>query len=86
MDKIKGEKMTLVSIEKELAEELIDLKLQRIVEYINEILITWNYRSAEKFIKDARDGKLPESEDDAITLTNLLDNRDKLMQLKCSWS
>ena len=73
-------------MKKELAEELVDFKLQQITEFINEILNNWNYLSAEKFIKDAREGKLSEAEDDAITLTNLLDNRDELIQLKLSWS
>lgn len=78
--------MTTVSLEKELAEELIDLKLKFLQEEIQNILTKWNYQSASDFLEHARNGTLEEAEDDAITLRHLLDQREELFQLRSSWS
>ena len=63
--------MTQISIDKDLAMDLIESKLRNIKKQILEILGKWNQPSAETMIQLSRDGKLPESEIDAIGLTNL---------------
>jgi len=78
--------MTQVSVDKVLAEELVDLKLQQLAQEITNIIAKWNYSSVDNFLKDAEEGTLPEAEMDAITLTNLLDQREELVRLKSSWS
>ena len=78
--------MTNVSLEKELAEELIDLKLKYLQDEIQQILARWEYHSATDFLEHARNGTLAEAEDDAITLRHLLDQREELFALRSSWS
>ncbi len=78
--------MTQVSVDKALAEELVDLKLQQLAQEITNILTKWNYKTIDKFLKDAEDGTLAESEMDAISMTNLIDQREELFRLKRSWS
>ncbi len=78
--------MTQVSVDKALAEELVDLKLQQLAQEITKILSNWNYKSIDKFLKDAENGTLAESEMDAMFLTNLIDQREELFRLKRSWS
>ena len=63
--------MTQISMDKDLAMDLIESKLRNIKKQILEILGKWNQTSAETMIQLSRDGKLPESEIDAIGLTNL---------------
>ncbi|MHA1646915.1 MAG: hypothetical protein ACTSVL_05015 [Promethearchaeota archaeon] len=58
-------------MDKDLAKDLIDSKLRDIKLQISEILKRWNQISPEKMIQLSRDGELPESEVDAIGLTNL---------------
>ncbi len=78
--------MTQVSVDKALAEELVDLKLQQLAQEITNILTKWNYKSIDKFLKDAEDEALAEAEMDAISMTNLIDQREELFRLKRSWS
>lgn len=73
-------------VDKELLEDLMDTKLNLITEKINQILIKWNYNSTDQFLADAADGTIEEAEPDAISLTNLLEKRDNLFQVKQSWS
>jgi hypothetical protein len=77
--------MTTVSIGRDLAEQLIDTSLKLISENIYTILTKWNYSTAEKFIRDAKNGVISETEDDAISLMNLIDKREELFQVKGSW-
>jgi hypothetical protein len=83
---ITDRKMTMISVKKELVEDLVDFKLKIITEEINRILTKWKINSIDRFLKDARKGKLSEAEDDAIDLTNLVDQRAELYQLKAQWS
>lgn len=76
--------MTSNTIKKDIIEELIDFKLNSIVKEINRILSKWNYRVIKDFLEHARNGTLEEAEDDAIDLTNLIDQRDELYRLKTS--
>ena len=79
-------KMTTVRVEKELAKELVDLKLKLLYEEIDKILKKWEYEEASKFLIDARNGTIEEAEDDAITLRHLLDQREQLFSLKKEWN
>jgi hypothetical protein len=56
--------------------------LNSLVKEINRILSKWNYRIIIDFLEHARNGTLEEAEDDAIDLTNLIDQRDELHKLK----
>ena len=77
--------MDPVALNRELAEDLIDTKLNIINIDIEQILSRWNYTSADKFVEDARKGIIEEAEDDAITLRHLLEQREILFKLKGSW-
>ncbi len=80
------EQMTRIRVEKELLEELVDLKLKFLYEEIDKILSKWEYEEPSKFLKDAKDGTVEEAEDDAITLRHLLDQREELFSLKKEWN
>ena len=77
--------MTMVSVDKEIVVDLINSKLRLILEDMESILNKWNYQIAEKFLEDARMGVIRNAEDDAIVFRNLLDEHDKLVELKKSW-
>jgi len=70
-----------VSLEKEVAEELITYKLRRIQGLISDILSRWNETSADSFLRKARDGTYSEAENDAIELRQLLLEEEKLQKL-----
>ncbi|TKJ21818.1 MAG: hypothetical protein CEE42_13560 [Promethearchaeota archaeon Loki_b31] len=78
--------MTSIPIEKELLEELVDLKLRFLYDEIDKILNKWKYEESSKFLQDARDGTIEEAEDDAISLRHLLDQREELLALKKDWN
>ena len=78
--------MTVISVDKEFLEELVDLKLKFLNDETEKILTKWNYPIPSKFLKDAADGTIEEAEDDAITLRHLIDQREELLKLKASWN
>lgn len=78
--------MTMISVEKDLLFELVDSKLHIIREEMEKILLKWNYKSIEKFIKDTKDGTLKEAEDDAVVLRGLVFDQDKVLKLKKAWA
>jgi hypothetical protein len=71
--------MPQVSIDKDLAIDLIETKLREIKSQIAEILKKWGQDSVVTMIQLSREGRLPESEMDAISLTNL---NDKMVELE----
>ena len=73
--------MTKVSLEKDVAEELITYKLRNVKNLIEGILKRWNEDSADIFLKKARDGTYEEAENDAIDLKQLLLDEKKLLKL-----
>ncbi len=73
--------MTLVSVEKNLLQELIDLKLKYLKDETDAILTKWRYSSIKQFLNDAEQGIIHEAENDAITLIHLMDQREELLQL-----
>ena len=72
-------------MDKSIAEDLVNTKLSLIRERIDGILTTWNYKDVDLFLQDARTGTIEEAEMDAISLTNLLDQREKYFKLKELW-
>ena len=77
--------MTQVKIEKESLVELIDFKLNRLRREIERVLNKWNYSSSNKFLEDTRNGTISETEEDAIILTNLKDEIERLEHQKTVW-
>ena len=77
--------MTQVSLNKELAEDLINSKLRIIIEEMEKILQKWKYDSIELFLTDSKSGKIRNAEDDAIVIQNLLDDQEELYQIKNQW-
>ena len=76
----------MITIEKSLALDLINVKLSVIVQEINNILNKWHYIDPDILIMDAKKGILDENaQNDAISLRNLLDIRKTLSDLKKSW-
>jgi replication initiation and membrane attachment protein DnaB len=78
--------MTVISVDKEFLEELVDLKLKFLNDESEKILTKWNYQMPSQFLKDAADGTIEEAEDDAITLKHLIDQCEELLKLKASWN
>ena len=58
--------MTQISMDKDLASDLIDSKLRSIKKQISEILDKWQQSSIERMLRLTRSGKLPESELEVI--------------------
>ena len=77
--------MTMISIEKEILEDLVNHKLRTVMEDMEMILKKWNYPNADHFIADAQNGTLMNAEDDAIVLRDLLNEQDRLNGLKLTW-
>ncbi len=78
--------MTTIPVKKELLEELVDLKMKYLYDEVEKILQKWNYNLPTKFLHDAKDGIIEETEDDTITLKHLLDQREELLLLKKNWN
>lgn len=70
-----------VSLDKEIADDLIKFKIRNIQNQINNILKRWNETSAEIFIKKAKNGIYIEAENDAIDLKQLILDEKKLNEL-----
>ena len=73
--------MASIPIEKEVVEELITFKLNRIDTLIQDILKRWNEDSTTVFIEKARNGTYQNTENDAIELRQLLLEEKKLQNL-----
>jgi len=76
--------MTTVSLDRDLAVDLFKLKLRDIKTDIQVIIEKWEYKDPHKLITDTRTGKLAEAELDAISLTNLLEKKNKMETLLLS--
>ena len=70
-----------ISLDPEIARDLIETKLRVLTEKMDTILNKWNLNSIEELIEGARTGKIPEAEDDAIDLQNLRDKRSQIEKL-----
>ena len=70
-----------ITLENEVAEDLIKFKLQYIQETITSILNKWNEENVEDFIKKAKTGELADAEMDAITIKQLAKDVEKLTTL-----
>ncbi len=78
--------MTMIRVKRETLEELIDYKLRFLNREIDKILTKWDYTNPELFLQHARDGTIEEAEPDAITLRQLLKERDETYQMKQDWN
>jgi hypothetical protein len=70
-----------ISIESEVARDLIETKLRVLTERINTILNKWELESIDELVEGAKTGKYPEAEDDAIDLQNLANKRSEIEKL-----
>ncbi len=70
-----------VTLEADIAKELINFKLHSIQSTLGEILERWHQDNAEDFIENVRSGALPEGEMDAITVRQLIRDIDTLNAL-----
>ena len=70
--------MTTVVIDQNLALDLIRTKKHKLDKMIQRILNKWSQPTADRMIELNRAGELPESENDAIALTNLIDKIQEL--------
>ena len=77
--------MTQVKIERENLTQLIDFKLNHLRKEIEIILNKWDYSFSDKFLDDAKTGKLSEAEEDAIVLKNIEDEIRNLENQKKDW-
>ena len=72
-----------ISLDPEIARDLIETKLRVLTEKMDDILNKWDINSIDSLIEGVKIGKYPEAEDDAIDLQNLRDKRyqiEKLLQ------
>lgn len=76
----------MIRVKRETLEELIDYKLRFLNREIDKILTKWDYTNPELFLQHARDGTIEEAEPDAITLRQLLKERDETYQMKQDWN
>ncbi len=70
--------MTTVVIDQNLALDLIRTKKHKLDKMIQRILDKWRQPTADRMIELTRAGELPEAENDAIALTNLIDKIQEL--------
>ncbi|MHA2363549.1 MAG: hypothetical protein ACXAC7_06300 [Candidatus Hodarchaeales archaeon] len=70
-----------ISLDKAIAEDLLNTKLQLLDKKIQSILDRWNILSIEEFVEKAKAGIIEEAESDAIELQNLADKRDEISKI-----
>lgn len=70
-----------ITLENDVAEDLIKFKLLHLQETITSILSNWNEENVEDFINKAKSGELLNAEMDAITIKQLIVDVDKLAVL-----
>lgn len=78
--------MTIIPVEKEVLEELLDYKLKFLNIEIDKILTKWHYTNPDLFLQHSKDGTIEEAELDAITLKQLLKERKDAYQFKRDWN
>ena len=70
-----------ITLDTEIAQDLIRTKLQVLDTKIQNILKRWKTQSIDDFLEGARDGSFEEAESDAIEIQNLLDKRRQIETL-----
>ena len=70
-----------ITLDSNLAEELVKFKLKSIQNTINTILEKWHESNTDDFIQKARMGEFPNAELDAITIRQLTVDLDRLKQV-----
>ncbi len=73
--------MNTVELPRDEALSLLTEKLRNIDLRMQQILERWNQPSAEVFLEKTRIGELEDAEMDAIILTNLIEEHDRLNTL-----
>ena len=74
-------KTMAVSLDRDIAIDLISSKVSMIKEAMAEILQTWNEDDTDEFLEKAKTGKLEEAEMDAITIRQLRYDLEKYQSL-----
>ncbi|MFV2016713.1 MAG: hypothetical protein ACC656_14880 [Candidatus Heimdallarchaeota archaeon] len=70
-----------ISLDRNIAIDLIQTKLEILDKQIAAILKKWEYDNIDDFLADGRAGKLEEVENDGIDMTNLRDKRNEIANL-----
>jgi len=70
-----------VTLDHDVAVDLIRYKIRRVQDLIHYILERWNVTDANDFLNKSKEGVYPESENDAIDLKQLLFEEKKLKAL-----
>jgi hypothetical protein len=70
-----------ITLDEDIAIDLIETKLQLLDAEITAILQKWGKDTIDDFLEAARTGIIEEAEDDAIDMTNLRDRRDEISKL-----
>ncbi len=70
-----------ITLDPEVARDLIETKLRVLTEKIEVILNKWELSSIDELVEGAKTGKFPEAEDDVIDLQNLRDKRNQIEKL-----
>ena len=67
-----------IALDRDLAKDLIESKIQQLDIKIQEILEKWHIDSIQVFLDKTKAGDLVEAVPDAISLKNLIDKRTEL--------
>ena len=70
--------MKTITINADLAEELLETNLRLLDQEISEILKKWGVETIDELIDGAKNGSLEEAEDNAIEVQNLRDKRNEI--------
>ncbi|MHA2299187.1 MAG: hypothetical protein ACXAEU_15070 [Candidatus Hodarchaeales archaeon] len=73
--------MTTITLDADLARDLIETKLKLLDQEITEIMQKWAVDTVDDLVERARTGSLEEAEDDAIEAQNLRDKRREIAKL-----
>ncbi|OLS17095.1 MAG: hypothetical protein HeimC2_36910 [Candidatus Heimdallarchaeota archaeon LC_2] len=67
-----------ITLDRDLARDLIETKIQQLDLKIQSILKKWKITSVEEFLDVTKKGDLVEAVPDAVSLRNLIDKRSTL--------
>jgi len=73
--------MTTVTLDTELARDLLETKTRLLDKEIHDILKKWNVETVDDLVEGARSGNLEEAEDNAIETQNLRDKRREIAKI-----
>ena len=73
--------MTEVTLPRDEILKMLGQQMSRLDKRILRIVNRWNQVSVEAFLEKAKKGEIENAEMDAIVMTNLLEERDRLNRL-----